>query len=46
MNRAAFVGEPTGGSTGQPLNFNLPGGRSARPNVTLTRMAKGLSEAG
>jgi carboxyl-terminal processing protease len=30
MNRGTLVGEPTGGSTGQPLSFNLPGGGSAR----------------
>jgi C-terminal processing protease CtpA/Prc len=30
MKRGTLVGEPTGGSTGQPLQFNLPGGISAR----------------
>jgi C-terminal processing protease CtpA/Prc len=30
MKRGAIVGEPTGGSTGQPLNFALPGGGGAR----------------
>jgi C-terminal processing protease CtpA/Prc len=28
--RGLIVGEPSGGSTGQPLSFNLPGGGSAR----------------
>jgi C-terminal processing protease CtpA/Prc len=30
MKRGPLVGEPTGGSTGQPLQFKLPGGGSAR----------------
>ena len=30
MKRGTLVGEPTGGSTGQPLMFNLPGGLTAR----------------
>jgi C-terminal processing protease CtpA/Prc len=30
MKRGKIVGEPTGGSTGQPLSFPLPGGGSAR----------------
>jgi len=30
MKRGKIVGEPTGGSTGQPLFFPLPGGGSAR----------------
>ncbi|MCC3158464.1 hypothetical protein LJ737_14535 [Hymenobacter sp. 15J16-1T3B] len=30
MQRGVIVGEPTGGSTGQPLSFSLPGGGSAR----------------
>jgi carboxyl-terminal processing protease len=30
MKRGLIVGEPTGGSTGQPLFFELPGGGSAR----------------
>lgn len=30
MHRGKLVGEPTGGSTGQPLMFKLPGGGSAR----------------
>jgi C-terminal processing protease CtpA/Prc len=30
MKRGTIVGEPTGGSTGQPLMFKLPGGGAAR----------------
>jgi carboxyl-terminal processing protease len=30
MGRGAIIGEPTGGSTGQPLRLKLPGGGSAR----------------
>lgn len=30
MHRGPLVGEPTGGNTGQPLSFPLPGGGSAR----------------
>lgn len=30
MKRGSIVGEPTGGSTGQPLSFPLPGGGGAR----------------
>jgi len=30
MKRGTIIGEPTGGSTGQPLSFELPGGGSAR----------------
>lgn len=30
MKRGTIIGEPTGGSTGQPLSFNLPGGVMAR----------------
>ena len=30
MGRGRIVGEPTGGSTGQPLVFDLPGGGTAR----------------
>jgi C-terminal processing protease CtpA/Prc len=30
MNRGTIIGEPTGGSTGQPIMFSLPGGGSAR----------------
>ena len=30
LKRGTIIGEPTGGSTGQPLFFKLPGGGSAR----------------
>lgn len=30
MKRGQLIGEPTGGSTGQPLTFSLPGGVMAR----------------
>jgi len=30
MRRGILIGQPTGGSTGQPLVFSLPGGGSAR----------------
>lgn len=30
MKRGKMIGQPTGGSTGQPLSFGLPGGGSAR----------------
>jgi len=30
MKRGTIIGEPTGGSTGQPLSFSLPGGGFAR----------------
>lgn len=30
MKRGTIVGEPTGGSTGQPLLFVLPGGGTGR----------------
>jgi carboxyl-terminal processing protease len=30
MKRGLLVGEPTGGSTGQPVSFVLPGGERAR----------------
>lgn len=30
MKRGKIIGEPTGGSTGQPLAFDLPGGGTAR----------------
>ena len=30
MKRGKTIGEPTGGSTGQPLLFALPGGGKAR----------------
>ncbi len=30
LKRGKIIGEPTGGSTGQPLFFSLPGGGQAR----------------
>jgi carboxyl-terminal processing protease len=30
MNRGKLIGQPTGGSTGQPISFDLPGGGTAR----------------
>jgi C-terminal processing protease CtpA/Prc len=30
MSRGKLIGEASGGSTGQPLSFSLPGGGSAR----------------
>ena len=30
LKRGALIGEPTGGSTGQPLSFSLPGGLMGR----------------
>lgn len=30
MKRGKLIGQPTGGSTGQPIGFDLPGGGSAR----------------
>jgi C-terminal processing protease CtpA/Prc len=30
LKRGTIIGEPTGGSTGQPLSFKLPGGGSGR----------------
>lgn len=30
LKRGVLIGEPTGGSTGQPLSFSLPGGLMAR----------------
>ncbi len=41
MHRGKLVGEPTGGSTGDPLAFALPGGGSARV-ATSTDAGPGL----
>jgi C-terminal processing protease CtpA/Prc len=30
MKRGKIIGQPTGGSTGQPVSFDLPGGGTAR----------------
>lgn len=41
MHRGSIIGEPTGGSTGQPFSFKLPGGGSARICTKDTRTADG-----
>jgi carboxyl-terminal processing protease len=41
MHRGATIGEPTGGSTGQPFSFKLPGGGSARICTKDTRTPDG-----
>jgi C-terminal processing protease CtpA/Prc len=41
LRRGRLVGEPTGGSTGDPLEFALPGGGSARVS-TSTDVGAGL----
>ena len=46
MNRGRLVGEPTGGSTGQPLGFSLPGGGSARICTKHDRYADGKEFVG
>ena len=42
MHRGITVGEATGGSTGQPLIFHLPGGGSARVCTKDDRAANGM----
>ena len=42
MHRGITVGEPTAGSTGQPLFFALPGGGSARVCTRNDRAADGM----
>jgi C-terminal processing protease CtpA/Prc len=41
MKRGKLIGEPTGGSTGDPLAFALPGGGSGRVS-TSTDVGPGL----
>lgn len=41
-----IIGEPSGGSTGQPLSFRLPGGGSARVCTLQTRYADGRDFVG
>ena len=41
MHRGVIIGEPTGGSTGQPFTFKLPGGGSARICTKETRTPDG-----
>lgn len=46
MKRGKIIGEPTGGSTGQPLSFSLPGGGSARICTKHDRYADGTEFVG
>jgi C-terminal processing protease CtpA/Prc len=41
MKRGLIIGEPTAGSTGQPLHFSLPGGGSARVTTMRLRFRDG-----
>jgi C-terminal processing protease CtpA/Prc len=46
MKRGLIMGEPTGGSTGQPLFISLPGGGSARICTKRDRFADGREFVG
>lgn len=46
LERATLIGEPTGGSTGQPLYFSLPGGGSARVCTKRDTTIKGTEFVG
>ncbi|WP_187293847.1 S41 family peptidase [Gloeobacter kilaueensis] len=46
MHRGKIVGEPTGGSTGQPLIFSLPGGGRARVCTKREAFADGQTFVG
>lgn len=46
MRRGLIVGEPTGGSTGQPLMFSLPGGGGARVCTKADTYADGRTWVG
>lgn len=46
MKRGAIVGEPTGGSTGQPLMIRLPGGIQARICSKHDQLADGTEFVG
>lgn len=46
LNRGKIIGEPTGGSTGQPLSFTLPGGGSARVCTKRDSYADGTEFVG
>jgi carboxyl-terminal processing protease len=46
MKRGLIIGEPTGGSTGQPLSFKLPGGGSARVCTKRDRFPDGREFVG
>lgn len=41
MKRGLIIGEPTAGSTGQPLHFSLPGGGAARVTTMRLRFCDG-----
>ena len=41
MKRGSIIGEPTAGSTGQPLHFSLPGGGAARVTTMRLRLRDG-----
>jgi carboxyl-terminal processing protease len=45
-HRGSIVGEPTGGSTGQPLQFDLPGGGTARVCTLHDSFADGAEFVG
>lgn len=46
LKRGLIIGEPSGGSTGQPLVFNLPGGGSARVCSKYDTFADGTAFVG
>lgn len=46
MQRGKIIGEATGGSTGQPLFFDLPGGGTARVCTKLDRYPNGKAFVG
>jgi C-terminal processing protease CtpA/Prc len=46
LKAGTIIGEPTAGSTGQPLEFSLPGGGSARVCTIQTRYADGRDFVG
>jgi C-terminal processing protease CtpA/Prc len=46
LNAGALIGEPTGGSTGQPLMFALPGGGTARICTLQEKYADGREFVG
>jgi C-terminal processing protease CtpA/Prc len=46
LKAGIILGEPTAGSTGQPLSFRLPGGGSARVCTIQTRYADGRDFVG
>lgn len=46
MKRGTIIGEPTGGSTGQPMFFDLPGGGQARVCTKRDRFPDGSDFVG